>query len=287
MVPAPSDREEEADSKKLLPAAERAFELGRAVWPKLALEFDAFNRYFARHAQAAVLPRDVHAADMYLACACGYGVEGALAAFERTVVGNMARAVASIDSSGAFIEEILQTTREQLFVRRDGAPGKIVDYAGRASLRSWLCAVAVRSAISRRRCKGEQPHKAFAANEDGRLARGGPEFEYLRGRYKGVFEEAVRSAIQQLPAKERMLLRLHLVDGMSIDKLGVVYRVGRSTAARWLASARRVLFERSRQELHARLRLTSTELDSLATEIRSQIEVSIVPLLADTKCEVG
>jgi hypothetical protein len=28
------------------------------------------------------LPRDVHAADMYLACACGYGIEGALAAFE-------------------------------------------------------------------------------------------------------------------------------------------------------------------------------------------------------------
>jgi RNA polymerase sigma-70 factor (ECF subfamily) len=280
MVPDPSDREDEADSKKVLAAAQRAFELGRAAWPKLALEFDTFNRYFARHAKAAALPRDVHAADMYLACACGYGIDGALAAFERTVVSIMARAVASIDSSGAFVEEVLQATREQLFVRRSGHPGKIVDYAGRSSLKSWLCAVAVRSAISRRRRKGEQRHKAFAADEDRRLAQGGPEFDYLRGRYKGVFEDAVRSAIKQLSAKERMLLRLHLADGMSIDKLALVYKVGRSTAARWLASARGTLLARARADLCAKLGFASSELDSLAADLRSQLEVSVLKLLA-------
>jgi RNA polymerase sigma-70 factor (ECF subfamily) len=279
----PCDREDEATSSEQRSAALLAFEVGRARWPQLALEFDAFNRYFARHARGAVPPCHEHSADMYLACACGSGIDGALAAFECTLLGDMARAVASIDSSGAFIEEILQATRERLFVSRGGQPGKIANYAGRASLRSWLCAVAVRSAISWRRRKGEQRHKPFAAEADRRLAHGGPEFEYLRARYKVVFEDAVRSAVKQLPAKERMLLRLHFVDGMSIDKLGTVYRVGRSTAARWLASARRVLLEKARQELHTRLRLTSTELDGLAAEMRSQLEVSLVPLLATTR----
>jgi RNA polymerase sigma-70 factor (ECF subfamily) len=283
MVLDPRDREDDAASGEQRSAARRAFKVGRAKWPQLALEFEAFNRYFARHTTTAAPSRDEHAADMYLACACACGIDGALAAFERTLVGDMARAVGSIDSTGAFIEEILQATRERLFVGKGGQPGKIANYAGRASLRSWLCAVAVRSAISWRRRKGEQPHKPFAAEADRRLARGGPEFEYLRARYKGVFEDAVRSAVKHLPAKERMLLRLHFVDGLSIDKLGTVYRVGRSTAARWLARARHALLEKARQELHTRLRLTSTELDGLAAEIRSQLEVSIVPLLAGSQ----
>jgi RNA polymerase sigma-70 factor (ECF subfamily) len=280
MVGDPCDREDEATSGEQRSALLRAFEVGRARWPQLGLEFDAFNRYFARHARATARPCHEHAADMYLACACACGIDGALAAFERTLLGDMARAVASIDSSRAFVEEVLQATRERLFVCRLGQPGKIASYAGRASLRSWLSAVAVRSAISWRRRKGEQRHKPFAADADRRLAQGGPEFEYLRARYKGVFEDAVRSAVKQLPAKERMLLRLHFVDGLSIDKLGTVYRVGRSTVARWLASARRALLEKTRQEVHTRLHLTSTELDGLAAEIRSQLEVSIVPLLA-------
>jgi RNA polymerase sigma-70 factor (ECF subfamily) len=222
---------------------------------------------------------------MYLACACAYGVEGALSAFECTFAVDVARAVASIDSSHAFVQDTLQVVRERLLVPKRGEPGKIVEYAGRASLKSWLCAVAVRSAITLRRRQGERGHRSFSKGVDRRLAQGGPEFEYLRGRYKEVFEEAVRTAVEQLPAKQRMMLRLNLIDRMSIDKLGAMYKVGRSTAARWLASARRALLEHARRELHAKLRLTSTELDGLAADMRSQLEISIHRLLASSRCD--
>jgi RNA polymerase sigma-70 factor (ECF subfamily) len=260
-------------------SARRHFEMGCAAWPQLALEPEAFVAYFERHANAEVFPREGHAADMYLACACACAVDGSLLAFERALAGDMARAIASIDPSAAFVADVQQIVRERLFVRRGAEPGKIVDYGGRASLTTWLAAVAVRSAISRRRCKGERRHTQFAAEEDRRLARG-PEFEYLRGRYKGVFESAVRRAVEGLPAKERMLLRLNLVDGMSVDKLAAVYRVGRSTAARWLADARRALLKQVRRALRAELHVSSAELDSLAAEMRSQLEVSLLSLLA-------
>jgi RNA polymerase sigma-70 factor (ECF subfamily) len=270
----------ESVSGALRQAARRRFELGRAAWPQVDLESSVFERYFMRHASAEALPAEQHAADMYLACACAHGVDQALAVFERTLTSHVARAVASIDSSRAFVEETLQATRERLLVPKGGDPSKMADYAGRASLRSWLSAVAVRWAISQRRRTGERRHKLFTEEDDRRLAEGGPEFDYLRRRYKDEFEKAVRSAIKQLSPKARMLLRLNVVDGMSVDRLATAYKVGRSTAARWLASARRALLEQTRRELQSKLGLTSTELESLAGDILSQLEVSVLKLLA-------
>lgn len=259
--------------------ARARFELGRAAWPWLPLEGEAFERYFELHVIDRDAPSEAYAEDMYLACACACGVEPALAAIERTMVAEVARAITSIDSSRAFVEETLQALREKLFVGKGPGTGKIIEYSGRGSLKGWLCAVAVRCAIGSRRRKAEQRHETFTTEGDRRLARGGPEFEYLRTRYKEAFEDAIREAIQGLPTRARLLLRLNLVDGMSVDKLGTMYGVGRSTAARWLAGARGALLERARLGLRMKLRLTSTELDALAVDLLSQLDVSIVGLL--------
>jgi RNA polymerase sigma-70 factor (ECF subfamily) len=266
-------------SSDLRDTALQRFELGRTAWPELALEFVAFERYFAGHSTGRPLPAAMHAADMYLACACAHGVDGAVSALERTCAADVARAVASIDSSPAFVDEVLQVTRERILVRKSDRPSRIGEYAGFASLKSWLRAVGLRCALSMRRRKGAQHHQPFRGEDDARLTKGGPEFEYLRARYTHVFEDAVRVAIERLPSKQRLLLRLNLVDGMSIDTLGTVYRVGRSTAARWLATARRSLLQEARREVRAKLRLTSAELDSLAAEVRSDLDVSILRLL--------
>jgi len=260
---------------------QRYFDSGRDTWPEVTLGREAFERYFARHLASGVVPAERHAADMYLACACAHGIDSALASFERTFIGDMSRAVASVEPSRAFVQEILQATREKLLVCKVGDTSKIADYAGRASLRTWLSAIVIRTAISHRRKKGERGHRSLGAQDDARLAAKGPEFEYLRGRYKTAFEDAVRDAIEKLPAKDRMLLRLNLVDGMSIDAIATAYNVGRSTAARWLAGARQALLKEARRGLRKGLHLTSTELDSLAGAMRSQLEVSVLELLAE------
>lgn len=259
--------------------ARRRFEAGAAVWPDLDLAFEAFEAYFARHAAAAEAPRPTHTADMYLACACAYGVDGALSALEHSAGAEMARAVASIQTSPIFVDETLQAVRERLLVRHGDEPARIADYAGRASLKSWLCAVAVRWALTQLRRKSDRPHAMLVDKDDARLARGGPEVEYLRTQYKDAFEAAVRRAVGRLPSKQRMLLRLNVGEGMSVDKLASIYRVGRSTAARWLAAARLALFEDARRDLCATLRISRSELDSLAVDLRSDLEVSVLKLL--------
>ncbi|HEY2517323.1 MAG TPA: hypothetical protein VGI39_40900 [Polyangiaceae bacterium] len=261
-----------------LPAARSFFEAGRSAWPSFALPYEAFEAFFGLHVALAA-PLDLHAADMYLACACARGEPAALAAFERAYAIDLARAVGSIDPGQAAVDDVLQAMRERLFVPIDGQPGKIANYGGRASLRTWLTAIAVRDALSRRRRKGEQRHEAFVPERDRRLVRGGPELEYLHRRYKGPCEEAVRSAVERLPSKQKMLLRLNLIDGMSIDQLAVMYKASRATTARWLVAARSALVEEARREMRAKLGLTASELDGLGPDLQSQLEVSILRLL--------
>jgi RNA polymerase sigma-70 factor (ECF subfamily) len=261
------------------------FEVGRSQWPQIRLAFDAFESYFASHATAGAVPAEAHAADMYLACAASLSVDAALAAVDGMLRNDVARAVAAIDSAPSFVEETLQLARARLLVAKPGERCKLAAYAGRASLRTWLRAVVVNLAITRRRAKGEQRHLSFSEADDHRLAMGGPELEYLRNRYRGAFEDAVRAAIERLATRERLLLRLNVVNGMSIDQIGLTYRVGRSTAARWLARARCTLFDETRRELCAKLRLTSSELESLTDDIRSQIEVSLSSILAGAEPE--
>jgi RNA polymerase sigma-70 factor (ECF subfamily) len=260
--------------------ARRFFDTGRAAWPDLTLSFEAFETYFVGRVASGASPDIAHAGDMYVACACAFGIDGAIDALERTCVRSVARAVATIDSSPAFVEDVLQETRARLLVRSGQGPSAIADYSGRASLKSWLSAVALRWAISVRRRKGAQPHEPLSAEDDDRLATSGTEFLYLRARYKQVFEDAVRAAVAGLSPRQRLLLRLNVLEGMSVDALGAVYRVGRSTAARWLADARETLREAARREVQERLQVTSNELDSLADDIRSDFDVSLATHLA-------
>jgi RNA polymerase sigma-70 factor (ECF subfamily) len=258
------------------PSARRWYESGRAAHPQIPLAYEAF----AGHLQRSDSPiASTYAPDVYLACACAEGVEAAMAHLERTFVGEVRRAVIAIDASPSFVEDVLQATREKLLVARDPNVPKIATYGGRASLKSWICTVAVRVAISRRRKKAERRRNQVDFRGDEALARGGPELDYLRRRYKGSFEEAIRVAIERLQPRERLLLRLNVIDRLSIDQLAAMYRVTRSTAARWLADARRSLLESARRELQRRLGLDSAELESLARELQSQLNTSVVKLL--------
>jgi RNA polymerase sigma-70 factor len=75
-------------------------------------------------------------------------------------------------------------------------------------------------------------------------------------------------------------LRLHHIDGWTIDRLAAVYQVARSTAAAWLHGAREKLLEATRADLCARLRLAPAELESLMRALETGLlEVSLARLL--------
>jgi RNA polymerase sigma-70 factor (ECF subfamily) len=245
------------------------------AWPALALPQATFFAYVTRCSEGGERPDVKRASDLYLACACAARIPRALDAFDRVLATAVARGVMRIDPSPAFRDLVAQDLRTRLLI---GEPPKIIDYAGRASLASWLKTAAVRAALNLRRARGDQPHDSLPS---ALVAAAGPDIALVRAKYKAAFEDALRAALAVLPERQRILLTLSLGEGMSIDALAAKFGVGRSTAARWLIAARELLTQETRRILLARLGLTPSELDSVAADVRSDVDVSIVRLLEE------
>lgn len=246
-------------------------ERGRAAWPAIAVSEAQLRAHLAR----LELPDEPHA-DLYLACACAAGDPAAIAAFERAVLSEVGHFIARIDGSPQFADEVRQALRERLLVAREGAPPRIADYSGRGPLGAWVRVAAVRTAIDLRRDADDHGRVSTAEAIAHDLS---PEVELLRARYQADYEAAVREALAALDSKERNLLRMHVVDGLTVDRIGLVYRVHRATAARWVQAVRQKLLDEVYRRLGERLRLSPAELDSLTALVQSQLRVSLTGLL--------
>jgi len=192
----------------------------------------------------------------------------------------MRRAEGSVGRKGVsreVIEEAKQNVRERMLVG-DGQP-RILDYNGRGDLKNWLRVAVVREAIYlSKKADKEAPiaYELFAMADPA----GDPEIGYFKARYRAEYKSAFESAITQLDARERSLLRQQYVLGMTVDQIGTIYQVHRATAARWVQSAREELLSKARLELAKRTGLSRDELESVVRMIESQLNVSLNRLLA-------
>jgi RNA polymerase sigma-70 factor (ECF subfamily) len=261
----------------LEPSLQKLLAAARAAWPDVSLDPAAFVRYVAERLRDD-LPPLARAGDLYIACACALGNPAAVQAFQGEYRRAIARAVATIDASSGFSAEIAQTLGLKLFApRADGPPG-IVQYRGRSALRTWLATAAVRTALNLKSGKKNVPSEdaGSVAAELGTDA--DPELLLLKAKYKTQVEASIRAAFAALTARQRSLLLLQAVDGLTLPQLARMHRVSRATVARWLASARASVFEATRRDLVARLGLTASECDSLVGLVRSQIELSLATM---------
>lgn len=253
----------------------------RDAWPELEVDEAALVAHVSQRAIDGAPPPVAHAGDLYLACACALGVPGAVDAFDRAYGSVIARVLARRRATPDLADDAAQTIRERLFVAAgDGAP-KIAEYAGTGPLRSWVSTVAATTALMANRAAARRREESEPDGDAvGDLVRGaGPDLLYLKERYKADMAKAVIAALGALGDRDRTLLRLQLSERMSIDRIGAMYRVDRSTAARWLAAARDALIAGARRELKDKLGLDEDECDSMAALVRSELHVSIVRLL--------
>jgi RNA polymerase sigma-70 factor (ECF subfamily) len=246
----------------------------RSCWPELGVGISAFMEHVAQRHPGMNVDANVHVSDMYLAFACAQGDARAIAAFERYLV-DVDRFIARIDPTQEFADEVRQQLRAKLLVAEGGRP-KIADYSGRGPLGAWVRIAAVRTALNLRRTRRRQdgtcdsfvPH----TNPD-------PMVDYMRARYREHFEAAFEETLAGLSSDERNILRFHHLEGMNIDELAQMYRVHRSTVARWIGQAREKIFERVRCILRERLQLSEDALDSLIELMRSGLHLSFERLL--------
>jgi RNA polymerase sigma-70 factor (ECF subfamily) len=253
------------------------YDAGKAAWPGIDLPRDVFESHLTE--VCAEPPPIERAADLYLAYACAHGVAGAAAAFEASYGDQLARAAAKIDRDPAFVAEAAQRARERILVARADQRPRIAEYAGRGSLRGWLVAATTRLALDLRRSDANRRHDPLRSSIGG-AAPSVADVAILRARFKAALEEALRSGLASLSTRERALLRLSLVERMSVDAIGVAYRVSRATAARWVVAAREALLEATRGRFCEVAHVTSDEFDSIAKVLHNEVDVSIAARLA-------
>jgi len=253
------------------------YERGRAAYPGLALTGAAFSWCLARAAEGSPIEQ-LAIEDLYLACACAASVPGAVEAFEAQFGKVVRRAVARVLMARDQREEAEQRARQHLFVADGTAPPKIAKYLGHGPLESWVSVAAIRVAISLGRAETAElrlREKAIAE-----AAGPSPEILYMKGELRRELEVAVEEALQGLEDRERLVLRLYLVSGMTLAAIGKTFGVTQQSVSRWLQKARDSVLADVGRALVDRLKLPSGDVTSMIRFMASQIDISISRLLA-------
>jgi RNA polymerase sigma-70 factor, ECF subfamily len=254
-----------------------AWERGRESWPRVVLE----RERFVRHCEAVVgdSPASVwgaHGAELYLCCACAAGDLAAQSVLSGSYLARLERQLSESNDDAELVQESLQALRIKLLV---GDSAKIGFFAGRGPLGHWLRAAAkrtlldvVRARRAQRQAERDVPVDASYHDPDLVAAIG-------QSRYAPTFLEGLRCAIGQLEEPDRLLLKRAILDGSTIDVLGDIYAIHRSTASRRLRRIRQDIALGVRRQLKVRHRLVDDDVDELARELGGCLEPGLRAIL--------
>jgi RNA polymerase sigma-70 factor (ECF subfamily) len=265
-----------ADEARLAAELTAFWSAARASWPDIELGAADFLAFVARRLdpEAGQALSRLRADDLYLLCAYLQGAPGASARFEAHYFTPAGHALRRLRADADELAEIKQLLRYRLLLDRTVDPERR-HYMGTGSLSAWLCVSAVREVWHLRRRRGRvdaiDDHSLQdlpARDEDHELA-------YLKQLYRREFKESFQEALDTLSPRERNILRCNVLKGLNIEEIGVIYRVHRATVARWIASARVTLRDRTREALARRVHVADGELESILRLIESQMDVSL------------
>lgn len=213
-----------------------------------------------------------------IAAACRDGSTAAIQHFRRAYLLPLRPVLASYGLDDSAVDDVLAKLLDRLLIVQDDTC-KLVGYAGRGRLRGLVKVAATRLALDEVRRRKRHP---VAASDDLSALSDperDPELAYLKSTYRAHFREAFAVASQALDARSRNLLRMHLIHGVTLEKLATGYSVHRATIVRWLARAREHLLAETEKEMRTRLGVSGSELKSVMGLIGSRLDASVSRLL--------
>jgi RNA polymerase sigma-70 factor (ECF subfamily) len=249
------------------------FSDARASWPTLELAPEAFSAFLKERFTGL---QDIAAetlADLFLACACLHDVPGALRAFRERMFPVVRLASRPFDESEAFAEEVFQQLSGSLFVSQIPGQGKIIRYQGQGALAGFVATaarrIALRLSTNAARFDGEAELVHHFSQFDEQ------EVSLLKLRYRDTFNRALAVALRGLPSRERLVLRMNLVERVSTTRIAAIYRVSQPTVSRWIHRSAKNIFAAVKNLVCDELAIDTRELESLLLLVRSQIEITI------------
>ncbi len=243
-------------------------------YPGIRLAPDDLEQFLAaRHAEGASDDAGIEE-DLCLAFACAQGDPKALVYVDRLVLSQVPKMLRHMRLADATVDDVQQELRVLLLVPKEGQPGKIADFGGRSPLFAWVRVSAIRLALRSSRKKGA---RAEVGDDEAIVSRESGIDEallFLKDDQRRVFRDALCAAVAGLPADDVMRLRLHYIDGLSLDDLARLEGVHRATVARWLSKARESILAGTKEGLREG-RLSESECVSLLGIAQSRFEWSL------------
>ncbi len=242
-----------------------------AAWPGVAVE--------PAELVAALAARELTAAaaiELHLAIACARGDAAAIAAFDRSYLDVVPQALAGMKLPAATVDDIRALVRDRLLLADGDRPPRILEYAGKGRLRGLVQVTATRAAIDR--IRHEEREAPLPAGRE-LAAPANLELSLIKAQYRSAFVEGFTRAVGSASRRDRNLLRLHFLGGMTLEQLAQMYGVHRATVVRWLAAAREAVFAATRAHVESALGAPREELDEMFALVESRVELSLERML--------
>jgi RNA polymerase sigma-70 factor, ECF subfamily len=253
---------------------------GAEAHPDLSLDGALFAAHLGRcGASVGTAPgAPTHAPDLYLAAAALQGDEVAIAQLRRIHRPVLAGYLRTMKPSAAFLDEVEQRLWDMALV---GPKPKLAAYSGRGALAGWVGIAAHRIAlmIHRHEAVEGRAADAAAAEVDIDALAPDPELAFIKGKLREKFRGALGTALTSLEDRERMIYKMHILDGLTVEAVAKVYGVSHSTVSRWLAKAREEVIRETKRVLRADAQLSPAEFESLAGLVVSRLDLSVSRLL--------
>ena len=272
-----------ASLDEMSPAESAAYAAARAAFAEISVDQATFVAHLRRHLRpgqdAAAAGDSLHLGDLYCALGCALGDPRAIEVFERQCMLPLSATLKRLDPTPEFASEAMQLLRQKLLLPKDGQPPRLAEYAGRGPLLHWVRAALLRTGLNLKRDR-QRDHLASAVPlHESDLPAYDPEALAIRDSYRAAFNRALPFALAALPRRDRSVLRMHLLEGLNVERIGVMYNVHRATVARWLVQARAALRSALLAKLAIELCLPSEEVEAGLGLLPSQLDLTVSRLL--------
>jgi RNA polymerase sigma-70 factor, ECF subfamily len=208
--------------------------------------------------------RAIHAEDLVLACACQHGLEPAWEHFISRHRSGLYAAAHALVHDQVHARELADSLYAELFGLddRDGTRRSLFQYFhGRSSLKTWLRAVlAQRHTDAFRVSRRFEPLSEEAERELVAAQSASDPPDPDRERYVRSLAEALRNALRELTPRDRIRLRHHYVDELTLKEIGRLMDEHESTVSRKIARTRRQLRKRVERTLRREQHLSDEQI---------------------------
>jgi RNA polymerase sigma-70 factor (ECF subfamily) len=256
---------------------------GAVQHPELSVKREAFVAHLARcGAPLSRAPDQIHAEDLFLACVALAGDGAAVGKLRRDYDPVIVGYTRHISGPTGSIEDVAQVVWAALLVGEPAKAPKLFSYSGIGPLAGFIGVTAQRIALKGIQRQEAAAHVAERASAESNVAGGDAELEFMKQRYRSEFEHAVRAALDQLGDRDRMILRMRVVEGLTIDRIARAYRVGKATMWRWIDCVRQRVLEEIRRGLRQQIQLSDSQFQAFIALFTSAsaLDLSISNILA-------